>query len=101
MREKAQLHPACNRVKQQTEVLSRETDELGDLIEGGDQNGQMESEVHDRGTGGRDTDEGDRGSGSVIVTCDRVSRRMDERSTGRVDSNGEGGEDSGVCSKFS
>ncbi len=87
-----------NRESTVRNIFIQEMDELSDLIEVGDQNEQMESEVCDRGTVGRDTDEGNRGSGSVIVRRDRVSKRVDERSTGGVVSHGEGDEDNGVLS---
>ncbi len=55
--------------------LSRESEDRvtviqDGLIEGGDQNEQVESEVHDKVTGRRDTYEGDRGLGSVTVSHD-------------------------------
>ncbi len=79
-------------------TVIQEMDELDDLIEGGDQNEQVESEVCDRGTGRRDTYEGDRGLGSVTVSRDRVNTRREERSTGRVGSDNEEDEDNGVLS---
>ncbi len=54
--------------------------------------------MRDRGTGRRDTYEGDRGLGSVTVSRDRVSTRREERSTERVGSDNEEDEDNGVLS---